>query len=168
MAKSSKSPKSPKSPKPTWYERDYERKSGEKLSKYGRNLKDYTINPSSTQIPKSSRLSNRSIPSIGGILSILLVIFIVFVVHLKILDKPYIGVAYWLEVFSECPITIDISLLYNVIPSIQLPEYLGFLEFFVNFLIDTTNIFVGSLGVLGNLVQMIVWFVGKIFVVISV
>lgn len=102
-----------------------------------------------------------SFPSIGAVGALLISVFLFVAVHAKITGQEFKGLAYWLQVFQDCPVTIDISKLYNLIPPVDFPEAFDWAESIINFITNLINVFGGSVAVLINVLEMLLWFIGK-------
>lgn len=103
----------------------------------------------------------------GAVGALLIAVFLFVLANAKLMDKPYVSVAYWLETFADFDITIPLDRLFSVIPAVDLPDWLTFAEVPINFLTSVLNLFVGSVGVLINVLEMMLYFIGKFVLFVS-
>lgn len=122
-----------------------------------------SIENNMTKVPFRKRFSNYyndhlALPSAGSVLSLIFALLVLSVVFAKISGAEYTPISYWLEVFEEMPIKIDLEMMFNTIPYINLPLSLNFLEGIANFFVSVANLFFGCVLSLINSLQVILYF----------
>lgn len=122
--------------------------------------------PISKQI-RTSLNENYSLPSTGSVLALIFALLCLAVVFAKLTGAEYTPVSYWLDVLQDMPVTIDLQVMFNLIPSVVLPHWLAFLEGIINFVVNLINLSFGCVSALINCLQVILYFLGKLLALVG-
>lgn len=131
-----------------------------------------TLENNLEKVPFSKRLrtslqENYALPSTGSVFALIFALLILVVAFAKLTGAEYTPVSYWLEVLQDMPVTIDLQVMFNLIPSVVLPEWLGFLEGIINFVVNLINLSFGCVSALINCLQVILYFLGKLLALVG-
>lgn len=131
-----------------------------------------TLENNLEKVPLSKRLRSSlqehyALPSTGSVFAVIFALLVLSVVFANLMGADYTPVSYWLEVLQDMPVTIDLQVMFNLIPAVVLPEWLGFLEGIINFVVNLINLSFGCVSALINCLQVILYFLGKLLALVG-